>query len=102
MNFFPKIYGNPRTRRAGAMGQFFTFIPCSFTIQVNSKYLYMRHTAACTGRSTRKGHLRGRITVTLLTINFSTCILAQIVENRETLLSSPILGPGDNFFEKLL
>jgi hypothetical protein len=29
--------------------------------------------------------------------NFSTRFFAQIVENRETQLSSPFLSPGDNF-----
>ena len=38
-----------------------------------------------------------RITVTLSVFNFSTRFFAQIVENRETQLSSPFLGPGDNF-----
>ena len=38
-----------------------------------------------------------RITVTLSIFNFSTRFFAQIVENRETQLSSPFLGPGDNF-----
>jgi hypothetical protein len=38
-----------------------------------------------------------RITVTLSIFNFSTIFFAQIVENRETQLSSPFLGPGDNF-----
>ena len=38
-----------------------------------------------------------RITVTLSIFNFSTRFFAQIVENRETQLSSLFLGPGDNF-----
>ena len=38
-----------------------------------------------------------RITVTLSIFNFSTRFFAQIVENRETQLSSRYLGPGDNF-----
>ena len=41
--------------------------------------------------------LVARITVTLSIFNFSTWFFAQIVENRETQLSSPFLGPGDNF-----
>ena len=49
------------------------------------------------GRVTRKGDLVTRITVTLSIFNFSTRFFAQIVENRETQLSSPFLGPGDNF-----
>jgi hypothetical protein len=49
------------------------------------------------GRSARRGHLVTRITVTLSIFNFSTRFFAQIVENRETQLSSPFLGPGDNF-----
>ena len=49
----------------------------------------------------RKGYLRRRITVTLSIFNFSTCLLAQIVENRGGRLSRPFLGPGDFFFEKL-
>ena len=39
-----------------------------------------------------------RITVTSSIFNFSTRFFAQIVEKiRETQLSSPFLGPGDNF-----
>jgi hypothetical protein len=38
-----------------------------------------------------------RITVTLSIFNFSTRFFAQIVENRETQLSSHFLGPGDIF-----
>jgi hypothetical protein len=38
-----------------------------------------------------------RITVTLSVFNFSTRFFAQIVDNRETQLSSLFLGPGDNF-----
>ena len=49
------------------------------------------------GRVASKGHLVTRITVTLLNFNFSMRFFAQIVENRETQLSSPFLGPGDNF-----
>ena len=49
------------------------------------------------GRHARRGQLRSRITVTLSIFNFSTRFFAQIVENRETQLSSPFLGPGDNF-----
>ena len=49
------------------------------------------------GRRARKGQLKSRITVTLSIFKFSTWFFAQIVENRETQLSSPFLGPGDNF-----
>jgi hypothetical protein len=49
------------------------------------------------GRRARKGYLVTRITVTLSIFNFSMRFFAQIVENRETQLSSPFLGPGDNF-----
>ena len=49
------------------------------------------------GRVTRKGQLRSRITVTLSICNFSTRFFVQIVENRETQLSSLFLGPGDIF-----
>ena len=38
-----------------------------------------------------------RITVTSSIFNFSTRFFAQIVENRETQLSSHFLGPGDIF-----
>jgi hypothetical protein len=38
-----------------------------------------------------------RIAVTLSNFNFSTRFFAQIVENRETQLSSLFLGPGDIF-----
>ena len=48
------------------------------------------------GRVTRKGDLVTQITVTSSIFNFSTRFFAQIVENRETQLSSPFLGPGDN------
>jgi hypothetical protein len=43
------------------------------------------------------GDLVTRITVTSQIFNFSTRFFAQIVENRETQLSSPFFGPGDNF-----
>ena len=49
------------------------------------------------GRRARKGDLVTRITVTLSIFNFSTRFFPQIVENRETQLSSPFLSPGDNF-----
>ena len=49
------------------------------------------------GRVTRRGYLVTRITVTLSIFNFSTRFFAQIVENRETQLSSLFLGPGDIF-----
>ena len=48
-------------------------------------------------RAARKGELRSRITVTLSIFYFSALFFAQIVENRETQLSSPFLGPGGNF-----
>jgi hypothetical protein len=40
--------------------------------------------------------VRRRITVTLSIFKFCPRFLAQIVENRETQLSRPFLGPGDN------
>jgi hypothetical protein len=49
------------------------------------------------GRHARRGYLVTRITVTLSVFNFSTRFFAQIVENRETQLSSHFLSPGDNF-----
>jgi hypothetical protein len=52
---------------------------------------------AIQGRAIRKGDLVTQITVTSSIFNFSTWFFAQIVENRETQLSSPFLGPGDNF-----
>ena len=45
----------------------------------------------------RAGDLVTRITVTSSIFNFSTRFFAQIVENRETQLSSLFLGPGDIF-----
>ena len=54
-------------------------------------------TTAVQGRRARKGDLVTRITVTLSIFNFSTRFFAQIVENRETQLSSLFLGPGDIF-----
>ena len=48
-------------------------------------------------KQSRFEELVARITVTLSIFNFSTWFFAQIVENRETQLSSPFLGPGDNF-----
>jgi hypothetical protein len=60
----------------------------------------MAHTAVHTavqGRHATKGQLKSRITVTLSIFKFSTRFFAQIVENRETQLSSPFLGPVDNF-----
>ena len=38
---------------------------------------------------------------TLSIFNYRTLFFAQIVENRETRLSRPFLGHGDNFIEKL-
>jgi hypothetical protein len=38
-----------------------------------------------------------RFTVTLSIFDFSTSFFLQIVENRETQLNTPFLGPGDNF-----
>jgi hypothetical protein len=52
------------------------------------------------GRAIKRGDLVTRITVTSSIFNFSTRFSAQIVENRETQLSSPFLGHGDNFFPK--
>ena len=49
------------------------------------------------GRHARRGHLDTQITVTLSIFNFITRFFAQIVENRETQLSSTFLGSGDNF-----
>jgi hypothetical protein len=43
-----------------------------------------------------------RITVTSSIFNFSTRFFAQIVENRETQLSSLFLCPGDIFFRKVM
>ena len=50
-----------------------------------------------TGEGRQKGDLVTRITVTSSIFNFRTRFFAQIVENRETQLSSFFLGPGDNF-----
>ena len=52
-----------------------------------------------TGEGRQKGHLAARITVTLSIFNFSTRFFAQIVENRETQLSSEFLCPGDIFLK---
>ena len=52
---------------------------------------------AVQGRRARKGDLVTRITVTLSIFKFRTRFFAQIVENRETQLSSIFLGPGDIF-----
>jgi hypothetical protein len=49
------------------------------------------------GRVTRKGDLCRRTTVTLSVFKFRTWFFAQIVENRETRLSSSFWGPGDIF-----
>ena len=54
------------------------------------------------GGIARKGYLRRRITVTLSIFNFSTCFLAQIVNNRSGRLSKPFLGPGAIFFWKVM
>ena len=48
-------------------------------------------------KQSRFEELVARITVTLSIFNFSTWFFKQIVENRKTQLSSPFLGPGDNF-----
>ena len=51
-----------------------------------------------TGEARQEGGIKKtRITVTLSIFNFSTWFFAQIVENRETQLSSLFLGPGDIF-----
>ena len=55
------------------------------------------HVCLLQGRGARKGDLVTRVTVTLSIFNFSTRFFAQIVENRETQLSSHFLSPGDNF-----
>ena len=56
----------------------------------------MQHTVI-QGRAARRGYLVTRITVTSSVFNFSTRLFAQIVENRETQLSSLFLGSGDIF-----
>ena len=61
------------------------------------RYRAVRSSTKFTGEARQKGQLRSRITVTLSIFNFSTRFFAQIVENRETQLSSPFLGSGDNF-----
>jgi hypothetical protein len=55
-----------------------------------------------TGEGRQEGELRSRITVTLSIFNFSTRFFVQIVENRETQLSSLFLGPGNIFFRKVM
>jgi hypothetical protein len=49
------------------------------------------------GGTLKGGICATRITVTLSIFIFSTRFFAQIVENRETQLSSLFLGPGGNF-----
>jgi hypothetical protein len=49
------------------------------------------------GRGAQKGYLVTRINITLSILKFRTWFFAQIVENQETQLSSPFLGPGDIF-----
>ena len=65
---------------------FLVTLPCSTTV-----------VDLLQGSNARKGDLVTRITVTLSIFNFSTRFFAQIVENRETQLSSLFLGPGDIF-----
>ena len=55
------------------------------------------YTRVLQGGFTRKGELKSTIAVTFSIFNFSTRFFAQIVENRETQLSSLFLGPGDIF-----
>ena len=50
-----------------------------------------------TGEGARNGYLVTRIAVTLSIFKIRTGFFAQIPENRETQLSSPFLGHGDNF-----
>jgi hypothetical protein len=69
--------------------------------QAGSKFLSRGSSRFLHGSNATKGELSRGITVTSPIFNFSTRFFAQIVENRETQLSSPFLGPGDNFFEKL-
>jgi hypothetical protein len=54
------------------------------------------------GGPLQRGICSTRITVTLVIFNFRTIFFAQIVENRETRLSSPFLGSGDNLFGKVM
>jgi hypothetical protein len=70
---------------------------------MRTKLVHSRVHTVCTLPSKyRGGSLKGgiwstRITVTLSIFNFSTRFFAQIVENRETQLSSLFLGSGDIF-----
>jgi hypothetical protein len=50
-----------------------------------------------TGEGRSKGLFAHADYCNFVNFNFSTWFYAQIVENRETQLSSPFLGPGDNF-----
>ena len=54
-----------------------------------------------TGEGNQKGGFGHADYCNFVNFSFSTRFFVQIVENRETQLSSPFLGPGDNFFEKL-
>jgi hypothetical protein len=60
-------------------------------------YTHTPRTPEVQGRRARNGYLVTRITVTFPIFNSSTRFFVQIVENRETQLSSLFLGPGDIF-----
>jgi hypothetical protein len=51
------------------------------------------------GRAARRGYLLHADYCTFVNSNFSTRFFAQIVENRETQLSSLFLGPGGIFLK---
>ena len=65
-----------------------------YTLATQNMYEYL---VEIWNKQSRFEELVARITVTLSIFNFSTWFFAQIVGNRETQLSSPFLGPGDNF-----
>ena len=66
-----------------------TFFKTQYLTRSTCYFIYYRGV-------TTKGDLRRRNTVTFPIIKFGARFLAQIVENRETHLSRPFLGLGDN------
>jgi hypothetical protein len=77
--------------------------PASLTSMLTSRGKWnLEYLVETWNKQSRFEELVARITVTLSIFNFRTWFFTQIVENRETQLSSPFLGPGDNFSKKVM
>ena len=78
-----------------AIGTVHVLMYASFHIQ-SIRYLLVR------GGFATKAHWKSINVITLSKFYFRAWFLAQIVENRVARLSRLFLGPGDNFFEKVM